>query len=112
MNAPNDNIFKNLHVYHFSLKGQLLLIFVSSILIDLKLFLDSEFDPSQHISQNYNNSNNSLDNVTKMREELKTLTKVVNLKRKELSIITINEDGLKNNIKHLEDIISIKVIMS
>ncbi|KAL4100931.1 hypothetical protein QTP88_020956 [Uroleucon formosanum] len=68
----------------------------------------SEFDPSQHISQNYNNSNNSLDNVTKMREELKTLTKVVNLKRKELSIITINEDGLKNNIKHLEDIISIK----
>jgi len=47
-----------------------------------------------------------------MREELKTLTKLVNLKRKELSIITINEDGLKNNIKHLEDIISIKVIIS
>jgi len=88
------------------------LISVSSIWIDLKLFLDSEFDPSQHISQNYSNGNNSLDNVTKMREELKTLTKVVNLKRKELSIITINEDGLKNNIKHLEDIISIKVIMS
>jgi len=58
------------------------------------------------------NSNNSLDNVTKLREELKTLTTEVNLKRKELSIISINEDGLKINIKHLEDIISIKVIMS
>jgi len=46
-----------------------------------------------------------------LREELKTLTTEVNLKRKELSIITINEDGLKKNIKHLEDIILIKVIM-
>ncbi|XP_015376557.1 PREDICTED: uncharacterized protein LOC107170866 [Diuraphis noxia] len=68
----------------------------------------SEFDPSQHISLNYITINNSLDVVTKLREELKTLTKIVNLKRKELSIITVNEDGLKNNIKHLEDIISIK----
>ncbi|XP_022182622.1 autophagy-related protein 23-like [Myzus persicae] len=68
----------------------------------------SEFDPSQHISQNNVDSNKSLDNVTKQREELKTLTKVVDLKRKELSIITVNEDGLRNNIKHLEDIISIK----
>ena len=93
-------------------KVNLLLIFVSSILIDLILFLDSEFDPSQHISKNYNNSNNSLDNIIKMREELKTLTKEVNSKRKELSMITINEDGLKNNIKQLEDIISIKVNMS
>lgn len=28
-----------------------------------------------------------------------------------MSIITVNEDGLRNNIKHLEDIISIKVTM-
>ncbi|XP_015372760.1 PREDICTED: nuclease SbcCD subunit C-like isoform X2 [Diuraphis noxia] len=69
---------------------------------------DSEFNPSQHILLDCVNSNNSLDNVTKLREELKTLTAEVNLKRKELSIISINEDGLKINIKHLEDIISIK----
>ncbi|XP_060856715.1 uncharacterized protein LOC132934432 [Metopolophium dirhodum] len=76
---------------------------------ELNHYVDnSEFNASQHISQHFNNSNNSLDNVTKMREELKTLTKLVNVKRKELSIITINEDGLKNNIKQLEDIISIK----
>ncbi|CAH1731946.1 uncharacterized protein LOC114126616 isoform X1 [Aphis gossypii] len=69
---------------------------------------DSEFDSSQQILIDSINSNNSLNNVTKLREELKTLTTQVNLKRKELSIITINEDGLKKNIKHLEDIISIK----
>lgn len=32
------------------------------------------------------------------------------MKRKEMNVIAINEDGLKKNIKHLEDIISIKVI--
>ncbi|KAE9524146.1 hypothetical protein AGLY_015511 [Aphis glycines] len=69
---------------------------------------DSEFDSSQQILIDSINSNNSLNNVTKLREELKTLTTQVNLKKKELSIITINEDGLKKNIKHLEDIISIK----
>uniref|UniRef100_A0A2S2PKF9 Kinesin-like protein n=1 Tax=Schizaphis graminum TaxID=13262 RepID=A0A2S2PKF9_SCHGA len=68
---------------------------------------NSEFDSSQQILLDCINSKNSLDNVTKLREELKTLTTEVNLKRKELSIITINEDGLKKNIKHLEDIISI-----
>ncbi|KAL4126284.1 hypothetical protein QTP88_010507 [Uroleucon formosanum] len=68
----------------------------------------SEFDPSQHIILDCIDSNNSLDNVTKLREELKTLTTEVNLKRKELSLISINEDGLRTNIKHLEDIISIK----
>jgi len=80
------------------------------ILIVLIYFLDSELNPSQQILLDCVNSNNSLDNVTKLREELKTLTAEVNLKRKELSIISINEDGLKINIKHLEDIISIKVI--
>lgn len=44
-----------------------------------------------------------------MREELKTLTAENNVKRKELNLIAITEDGLRNNIKHLEDIISIKV---
>jgi len=42
---------------------------------------------------------------------LKTLTTEVNLKRKDLSLISMTEDGLKTNIKHLEDIISMKVIM-
>ncbi|XP_025194250.1 autophagy-related protein 23-like [Melanaphis sacchari] len=69
---------------------------------------DSEFNSSQQILVDCINSNNSLDYVYKLREELKKLTTEVNLKRKELSIITINEDGLKKNIKHLEDIISIK----
>ncbi|XP_022170360.1 uncharacterized protein LOC111033758 [Myzus persicae] len=68
----------------------------------------SEFYPSQHILIDCINSNNDIDNVTKLREELKSLTTEVNLKKKELSIISINEDGLKINIKHLEDIISIK----
>ncbi|CAI6355173.1 unnamed protein product [Macrosiphum euphorbiae] len=68
----------------------------------------SEFDPSQHIILDCISSKNSLDNVTKLREELKTLTTEVNLKRKDLSLISMTEDGLKTNIKHLEDIISMK----
>lgn len=73
------------------------------------MFLDSEFDPSQQILLACINSNNSLIDIAKLREELKTLTAEVNAKRKELSLISINEEGLKKNIKHLEDIISIKV---
>lgn len=45
-----------------------------------------------------------------MRQELKTLTREVNSKRKEIHLLLLNEDGIKKNIKHLEDIISIKVI--
>ncbi|CAH1731346.1 nuclease SbcCD subunit C-like isoform X1 [Aphis gossypii] len=68
----------------------------------------SEYDPSQQILLACINSNNSLNDIAKLREELKTLTAEVNSKRKELSLISINEEGLKKNIKHLEDIISIK----
>lgn len=71
----------------------------------------SEFDPSQQILLACINSNNSLNDIAKLREELKTLTAEVNAKRKELSLISINEEGLKKNIKHLEDIISIKVYL-
>jgi len=45
-----------------------------------------------------------------LRQELKTLTREVNSKRKEIHLLLLNEDGIKKNIKHLEDIISIKVI--
>lgn len=55
-------------------------------------------------------STNDTHDVIKLRDELKTLTTEVNLKRKEISMMNINEEGLKKNIKHLEEIISIKVI--
>lgn len=66
-------------------------------------------DPSQQILLACINSNNNVKDIAKLREELKTLTTEVHAKRKELSIISINEEGLRKNIKHLEDIISIKV---
>ncbi|XP_025207227.1 uncharacterized protein LOC112603041 [Melanaphis sacchari] len=68
----------------------------------------SKFDPSQQIFLACMNSNKNLNDIAKLREELKTLTSEVNVKRKELSLIVLNEDGLRKNIKHLEDIISIK----
>lgn len=75
------------------------------------LFIDSEFDPNNQILLDCINSNSNVDNVTKLKEELKKLITEVKMRRKEINIIAINEDGLKKNIKHLEDIISIKVIM-
>jgi len=73
------------------------------------LFLDSVFDPTQQILLACLNSNNIENNVTKLREELKSLISEVNTKRKDISLMILNEDGLRKNIKHLEDIISIKV---
>lgn len=34
----------------------------------------------------------------------------VNAKKRELKIISLNEDGLRNNIQYLKDIIKIKVV--
>lgn len=81
----------------------------NNAIFSLLLFLDSIFDPSQKILLACINSDNNLNNVNKLREELKNLTTDVNLKRKEMDIMVINEDGLRKNIKHLEDIITIKV---
>lgn len=49
-------------------------------------------------------------NIINLRKELNTLMKEVNSKKKEINVLLLNEDGLKKNIKHLEDIISIKVM--
>lgn len=75
------------------------------------LFLVSAFDPSQkRLLPSISNSRN-INNATIFRHELKALKTEASLKRKEMNILVINEDGLRRNIKHLEDIIEIKVIM-
>jgi len=80
-------------------------------LFDYLVFLDSAFDHASHkFLLSCINNNGTKSNINKLRQELKTLTREVNSKRKEINLTLLNEDGLKKNIKHLEDIISIKVI--
>lgn len=73
-------------------------------------FLDSGFDPSQEILLACINSYENENNVDKLRSELKKVTAEVNTKRRELNIISLNEEGLRNNIQYLKDIIKIKVV--
>lgn len=47
--------------------------------------------------------------MDKLRLELKKVTAEVTSKRRELNILSLNEDGLRNNIKYLKEIIKIKV---
>lgn len=75
------------------------------------MFLDPVFDPTQQILLACINSNNNENNVAKLREDVKSLTSENHNKRKEISLITQHEEGLKKNIKYLEEIISIKVIV-
>lgn len=75
------------------------------------LFIDSAFDPNQKDILPYITNARGISNVTILRQELKMLKTEENLKRKEMNILVITEDGLRKNIKHLQDIISIKVII-
>lgn len=77
----------------------------------LLLFLGSIFGSSQKTVLTSIDNDNNLNNVNKLREELKNLMTEVNLKKKEIDKVVINEEGLKKNIKHLEDIIKKKVWM-
>jgi len=57
------------------------------------------------------NSSNHESNVAELREEVKNLTSEINSKRKEINVISAQEEGVRNNIKYLEEIIAIKVII-
>ncbi|XP_050426423.1 kinesin-like protein costa [Adelges cooleyi] len=68
-------------------------------------------NPCQHdslVRKTNCDSNASLNTLTELRNELKTLLNEANLKRKEIHIMSLNEEGLRKNIKHLEEIIAIK----
>ncbi|XP_050529960.1 kinesin-like protein costa [Daktulosphaira vitifoliae] len=56
----------------------------------------------------FGESSTSVNSITSLQNELKSLTNEANMKRKEINIISLNEEGLKKNIKHLEEIIAIK----
>lgn len=51
------------------------------------------------------------ENVDVLQKEFNALTTVISGKKKEIQCLVVGEEGLRKNIKHLEDIISIKVIM-
>lgn len=86
-------------------------VYIINYYLLLLYFLDSVFDPNQKILLDCINSSNHESNVAKLREEVKNLTSEINSKRKEINIISAQEEGVRNNIKYLKEIIAIKVII-
>lgn len=82
---------------------------VKAIDIIVFIFLDPAFNLNQNNILSFLNNINSSNTLNKLQNELKTLKTEVNSRRKDISTLAINEEGLRKNIKYLEEIISLKV---
>lgn len=75
------------------------------------LFLDNVFDPTQKILIACISNGDHESDVFDLRGDLKSLESETNSKRNEIKLINEYEDGLKTNIRKLEAIISVKVLL-